>query len=496
MPSILTDFDVRPYEDVPAQTIGLSVPDAAAPKHCPIQLLFWPVDGKSSFTRGYENLKEGLCRLLSDVPVLAGKLERGSKGDSRYLAVNISSDASVQFVYEDVSAEDIIPSYDNLAQNGFPTTGFRDILSPKMSLGPMVEGSPMMCAKLNMIKGGAILAYGFSHVLADGWANSELGRLWALHAAQVSQGIEFKKHKDATPDEDIRRRLSTLPEYDPDVPLDAFLQITPSEEATNFLHKDVLAAEKAKKKAREKMMATLLAAGEVPELPRFTFWRFTPEKLKELKQAATGSDPDKWISTMDALAGLFWSRIALIQGQSSNGHQQSRCIFALDIRRRLQPPVPLGYIGNVFSPVDALCPLDELESDSLGLKAAAQSMRQANNGWAQSRWEAWLNMIMSLPLDQTLDTSQEFRLQKHNMYFNDYSAFQLNTASWGAPFGQPTRTRCLRSGLSGGAAGVWVCPKLPDGSLEVWLTSTAALQKSLFEDTTFNHYAEFVCQHT
>nr|A0A3G1DJI9.1 RecName: Full=Acyltransferase M4; Short=AT M4; AltName: Full=Squalestatin S1 biosynthesis cluster protein M4 [Phoma sp. MF5453]AMY15061.1 acyltransferase AT1 [Phoma sp. MF5453] len=496
MPSILTDFNVRPYEDVPAQIIELSVPDAAAPKHCPIQLLYWPVEGKSNFIRGYENLKDGLSRLLADVPVLVGRLERGSKGDPRYLAVTISSDASVELEYEDISADDTIASYDDLVRNGFPTTGFKDIVSPKMSLGPMVEGSPMMCAKLNLIKGGAILAYGFSHVLADGWANSELGRLWALHAAHVSQGIGFERQKAATPDDEIRRQLSTLPDFDADAPLDAFLQITPSEEATNFLHKDVLAAEKAKKKAREKMMATLLAAGEVPELPRFTFWRFTPEKLKELKQAATSSDASKWISTMDALAGLFWSRIARIQGQSSNGHQQSRCIFALDIRRRLQQPVPLAYVGNVFSPVDAICPLDELESDSLGLKAAAQSMRQANKGWTQPRWEAWLNKIMSLPLDQTLDTSQEFRLQKHNMYFNDYSAFQLNTASWGAPFGQPARTRCLRSGLAGGAAGVWVCPKFPDGSLEVWLTSTAAIQKSLFEDATFNRYAEFVCQYT
>lgn len=492
----MTDFNIQPYEEVPAQIIELSVPDAAAPKHCPIQLLFWPVENRTSFIKGYENLRKGLSRLLADVPVLVGNIQRSSQGDSRYLSVTIPPGASVEFPFDDFSAVDTIPSYADLQRTGFPTTSFRDLLSPKMSLGPMVEGSPNMCAKLNLIKGGAILAYGFSHILADGWANSELGRLWALHAAHASQNVAFRRQKAATPDEEIRSRLSTLPKFNPGAPLDPFLQITPSEEATNYLHKDVPSAEKAKKKAREKMMATLQASGEVPRPPSFAIWKFTPEKLKELKQAASSPDPENWISTMDALAGLFWSRIAHIQGQSAQGHQQSSCIFALNIRQRLQPPVPQAYVGNVFSPVDATCPLEELESNVSGLKAAAQSMRRANKGWTQPRWEAWLSKIMTLAPEKTLDTSQEFRLRKHNIYFNDYSAFQLNVADWGAPFGQPTRTRCLRSGLSGGAPGVWVYPKFPDGSLEVWLTSNEALQKSLLEDATFNVYAEFLCQYT
>jgi hypothetical protein len=492
----MTDFNVQAYEQVPAQIIELSVPDAAAPKHCPIQILFWPVENRSSFIKGYKNLREGLSRLLAEVPTLLGNIKRNSKGGPRYLTVTIPAGASVEFAFDDVSAIETIPSYDDLQRTGFPTTGMRDLLSPKTSLGPMVEGSPMMCAKLNLIKGGAILAYGFSHILADGWANSELGRLWALHAAHASQGIVFEKQKTATPDEEIRSRLSTPPKFNADAPLDTFLQITPSDEATNYLHKDVPSAEKAKRKAREKMMATIQAAGEVPEPPSFAIWKFTPKKLKELKQAGSSSDTTNWISTMDALAGLFWSRIAHIQGQSAKGHQQSSCIFALNIRQRLQPPVPQAYVGNVFSPVDAVCSLEELESDISGLKAAAQSMRRANKGWTQPRWEAWLNKIMTLPSEQTLDTSQEFRLRKQNIYFNDYSAFQLNIADWGAPFGQATRTRCLRSGLSAGAPGVWVYPKFPDGSLEVWLTSNDALRKSLLEDATFNQYAEFLCHYT
>ncbi len=50
------------------------------------------------------------------------------------------------------------------------------------------------CAKLCKIKGGAVLAFAFSHVLADSLAVSELARLLALHTAYASQGVAFHKH--------------------------------------------------------------------------------------------------------------------------------------------------------------------------------------------------------------------------------------------------------------------------------------------------------------
>lgn len=495
----MADFEVRPYEKVPAQVIKVSVTDAIAPKNWPLQLVFWPLEDAGLARPCHENLKEGLSRLLADVPALAGNITRGSEEDPRDLAITIRDGAAVEFPFEDVSAVEAIPSYDDLLRGGFPTTGLKVPLSPKASLGPMVEGSPMFCAKLNQIRGGLVLAFGFAHVLADGLAVSELSRLWSLHTANGSQGVAFRKLKIATPDEEIRKYLSTPPRLDPGAALDSFLQVVPSEEAVNHLPRDAASAQEAKQKTTAIMMGHLAAIGEKPETRSFAMWKFTPEKLAELKKAASGSAVD-WVSTMDALAGLFWSRIARVQRQGAGDghHQTSTCVFSMSIRHRLQPPIPPAYIGNAFSPVGAECALAELESDdgAVGLRAAALSLRRANTDWSQARWDVWLNRLISLPTAQTISVNWHVTLGKHNLRFNDYSKYQLNLTDWGAPLGQVARTRCLRPAHPGGALGLWVSPRLADGSLEVSLVCSDALRQSLLEDDMFKRYAEFVCHHT
>lgn len=490
----MVDIEVRPCVKVPAQSVRLSIPDAVAPKRWPILLLFWPLEDTGNFEQSHHNLREGLSRLLAEVPVLLGNITRDANADSRDLGISLREDASVAFSVEDVSTMEAIPSYQDLLRCGFPTTGLKVPLSPKVSLGPMLEGSPMFCAKMNQIKGGAVLAFGFAHVLADGTTVSELGRIWAQHSLDVSHSIAFRKHKTVTPDQEIRDRLSTKPILETGAVLDPFLQIVPSEEARMHLHRDAASAESAKQKAAARMLGNLKTTGERPESQSIVLWSFTPHKLMELKQAASSSDAD-WISTMDALAGLFWSRISHIQGQSAKGHHMSMCLFMLSFRPRLQPPIPEAYVGNAFSPVAAECSLRKLESEDAGLKAAAQSMRRANKGWNQSRWDAWLEKIITLPIEQAVTINREVSSGKHNLRFNNYSRYSFNTSDWGAPLGQVGRTRTMHSMFDGGAIGVWVLPRLPDGALEVSLICSDALRDSLLEDPVFTRYADFVCHH-
>jgi len=97
------------------------------------------------------------------------------------------------------SVETIL-SYNDFLGSGFPT---KVPLSPIISPSSMVEGSPIFCAKLNQIKFGAALA-----VL-------ELARLWALHTADATHGVAFRKHKAVTPDEEMRNCPSTPPKLTP-----------------------------------------------------------------------------------------------------------------------------------------------------------------------------------------------------------------------------------------------------------------------------------------
>lgn len=498
---------VQPCEAIPAQIIKLSFTDAIAPKNWPVQLLFWPLEDPCLFHDVYSNLKEGLSRLLAEVPVLLGSLNRASSEDARFLAVTILEGASVEFDCEDVSAKQDIPSFEELLHSGFPTTGLKVPLSPKASLDPMVEGSPTLCAKLNRIKGGVVLAFGFSHVVADGLAVSVLTTLWAQHSADAAQGVRFRKYKPVTPDDEIRQRLSTSPSVGADTGLDGFLAVIPSDEGVNYLPRDAAEAYQAKQKQIKVMMGHMALLGERPEPRSFAMWNFTLESLARLKTAASAADTahpggGDWISTMDALAGLFWSRVAHIQRQSTRGLRDSTCIFSMSVRHRLQPSVPAAYIGNVFCPVGADCSLAELEAHddgdagARGLGAAARSLRRANKNWSQARWDVWLDKIMALSPDQAISMNPVVTLGKQNMHFSDYSQYQLSTTDWGAPLGRTARVRFFRPAHPGGSIGVWVSPRLANGALEVSLLCSDGLRQSLLEDDMFMQYAQFVCNYS
>ena len=148
-------------------------------------------------------------------------------------------------------------------------------------------------------------------------------------------------------------------------------------------------------------------------------WKFTTESLAKLKKDASGPDDDEWISTMDALIGLFWARLAFAKQKSKEGCQTSLLLFPINIRQRLQPPIDSQYIGNV---VDIVCTensLPELEDNSTGLSTAARNIRMAASSWTESKWAAWLSMAASLPNDEVICPKPLQLLATQNMGFND-----------------------------------------------------------------------------
>ncbi|EME41508.1 hypothetical protein DOTSEDRAFT_73802 [Dothistroma septosporum NZE10] len=493
----MASMEATPCETVSQQTISLSVPDAVAPKNWSTEVLFWHLQDTDTFEKAKHDLEMGLGRLLADVPILLGKLARGPKDHPLDIVIKINEGASVAFPHEDAANVPDIPPMGELLSNGLPLMdALRKAVTPATSLEPVVEGSAVFCTKLTRLKDGAALAVGFSHVLTDGITASMMERIWAMHTLHVSRGLPFRKYKLETPDEEIRARLSTPARCDTEADLDSFLEVVSATEARSHLHKDVASAKEAANRTRAIMMGHLAELGEKPEARGFALWKFTPEKLIALKKAASGHDAEDWISTLDALTALFWSRVACALGENVHNHQKSRCIFMISTRQRLQPSVPNEYIGNVFSPAVAACSISTLITHEVGLKAAAQSMRKASKEWTQSRWEAWLSKIISLPADQALSVDRKTFLQKHDFSFNDYSRFQSNDIDWGTHLGRVARTRYLKRALPAGAFGAHVHPRLPDGSLEVSLVCSDELRRRLQKDPVFMRYAELMCFHT
>jgi hypothetical protein len=85
-------------------------------------------------------------------------------------------------------------------------------------------------------------------------------------------------------------------------------------------------------------------------------FRFTPGMMKRIKEVATRgeaavatSDPS-YVSTIDAVTGLFTALISRARGHG----QDVKVTTAVNARRRLHPPMPPNYAGNViFSALSA-----------------------------------------------------------------------------------------------------------------------------------------------
>lgn len=361
------------------------------------------------------------------------------------------------------------------------------------TLTPTSEGARLLTAKLNLIKGGLALTFAFNHLLADASTVAEVERIWSLHTADVSAGREQKRYRAEIDDIAIRSRLST--------PVDgagAFTnehwKVFPTEFSQLHLSKTAVTKEAALSVLEQTKEAHLAALGGKIEKTLWAIWRFAPESLVELKKDASGTDAAQWISTMDAIIGLFWSRFSAIKQKSSEGHDQSVLLFPINIRQRLQPAIDSQYLGNAVDIVFAETSLAELEKNETGLAYAAREVRKAVAGYKSSDWAAWLTMAAALPNDQAICPDPVRLLATHNLGFNDYSKSQSNVLNWGPELGTAARTRYGKpaASLAGCAPAVIVHPRLIDGGLEVATTVTEGLCSALKDDAIFQKYGKLV----
>lgn len=445
-------------------------------------------------------LRQGLSRTISEIPALAGIAVRGPKNDPRDIAIEIKEDGCVDFAYEDFSAKDGIPSYAELKQAGFPLTNLIETFSQSITLTPISEGAPMLLVKLNVLQGGLAMAFGFNHLLTDATAMAEVERLWSLHTADVSSGRQQTyRAKDANKmDVELRKRFS-VPTSDAAEFENPHWTIFPTEHSQLHLAPRPISKsffEKTKSERLPQVDGSTSVKGD-PETVKWCHWYFSPESLVALKKDASGPDPVKWISTMNAMVGLFWSRLSSIRQKSRDGVSSSLCLFPMNMRSRFDPPVGSDFIGNLVDVVFTVSPLQELEDDALGLQVAAYSARSAVKGWSSEAWNSWLAMAVNLPAEQAICPNPLPLLQTHNLGFNDYSNLQSNTLDWGSDLGHIDVTRYMKpaASLAKCATAVIVHPRLRDGGLAVATTNTDSMCKALEQDHVFSRYGKLVCSY-
>jgi hypothetical protein len=155
----------------------------------PTPSFFFPLRGTEDVFAIYENLRQGLSRLLYQQPHLAGTLRQDDRG---FFSVEIQEapNAGVRFHFKDLSGDPTFPSFEQLAKSGFAfADGDLDGLS-KLRPDPFpdcIDGGPVAITQLTHLKGGLVLTYSYSHMIGDLVQGLEFGVEWAYHHRMVAE---------------------------------------------------------------------------------------------------------------------------------------------------------------------------------------------------------------------------------------------------------------------------------------------------------------------
>lgn len=108
---------------------------------------------------------------------------------------------------------------------------------------------------------------------------------------------------------------------------------------------------------------------EAPELTGRIF-HFSVAALARIKAKANALCKDRGItiSSLQALSALIWRCVIRVRGLPKD--DASRCNTSVNIRSRLEPPLPPNYYGNCIQTVGAVTTAGELLENDLGWAAA------------------------------------------------------------------------------------------------------------------------------
>ena len=186
-------------------------------------------------------------------------------------------------------------------------------------------------------------------------------------------------------------------------------------------------------------------------------FRFSKEKLKELKQEASPpSSSGQFVSTNDAFVALIWQRLS-----------KARCI------------APSEYFGNAVFLVFVKVTNQELQA--MTLSQVALRIREAVNEITHNKMISAINFVHSISDPGRIIPA--FSAQ-NDFVFTCWNKFPMYSADFGD--GNPIHIATNPAKFSGFSL-VFDTP-LKDGSVDVTIGLKSTVMEKLLEDPQFTHY--------
>ncbi|CAM6084182.1 unnamed protein product [Calypogeia fissa] len=211
-----------------------------------------------------------------------------------------------------------------------------------------------------------------------------------------------------------------------------------------------------------------------------------------------------WISTNDALSALLWSSITrarLCQGKVEDastvttvgtvggeegavGQLESKLGMANNGRRKLNPPLPKTYIGNVNLYSLTVLPVSSLRLEE-ALPNVARLVRASVNHIDNKHIRSAARFIDALPDIAALKPGF-VPFMGMDLAITSWAEMGLNGLSWGHGVGTVERVRVPAINFDGLCI---IFPKIKEGDLEVFIGLSVDVMKALKSDKFFMSFA-------
>ena len=475
----MTETFVRPSTQLVPETMTLSPFDQFNGRHyLPLFVVFKQPDNKLSEVIISE-LQEGLAKLLSEIPFLAGNVV--TKDESRdLLTLEIPEDGGVLFkVKRMVDADDgPVLDFEELERAEFPVDAFNPmVMCPRSFLPDAV--APCLLFQVNLIRGGVVLATHFHHSVVDGEGAMTIISQWAKHVTAVSDGRVLPE-SDLLPAEALDRTV-LFPENDSRCELCDF---TSFQDGRNMS----LNGESCWN-VGERMEMTGV---EEAKIVKGVSWFFTKENLQQIEEKAMPRKPNiPKMTESSILTAFLFRHYTLARRLDQQGIDEASFHYPCNIRSRIEPPLHPQYLGNSVVPSRALLPLSEICSSAEDtLYRIASAISSSIDWWSSDRiWEL-IGAMEAWPRVTEIERTMDLNC-KTDLHVTNLSTFPVLESYWGPNLRTIVAFKLPAMALMDGYG--LIMPRRADGGLEVILYMDGETLDVLKEDEEFTQYARFVC---
>lgn len=321
----------------------------------PVETIYFfapPTSDKPSTEDIVDKMKDWLSRLLVPYHFLAGRLQL-NPGDGRLelnynrsgiLFAGASSELTLAQL-GDVSCPN--PSFSNLFVR---TDEFKEL-----------SNTPLMSMQVTRFKcGGFCVGLLVSHSLMDGQSSAEF--LLNLASTARGEGLLIEPKFDRTSLKPHIRLHINHQQHDLVEHRVSMSEFTASGTQVN-------------------------SAKKIPEIRSYRTFTFTPDMLKRLKQTAMRDNIISRCSTFDVMVAHLWQ--ARTKAVFQDPTQKSTVSFAVDIRSKINPPLPKGFVGNGVVTAYATAPAREVKENPLSYCVAEiqKAIASITDDYVRSRIE-------------------------------------------------------------------------------------------------------------